>query len=82
MDLSAQMILFAKVVESQSFSAAARSLGQTTSAVSRQIGALEDRFKVRLVNRTSTGLTLTDEGKTFYEHCHNLAVSVADAEDL
>lgn len=48
MELSSQMILFARVVEHGSFPAAARALGHAPSAVSRQVGALEDRLGVRL----------------------------------
>ncbi|SMF29643.1 DNA-binding transcriptional regulator, LysR family [Tistlia consotensis] len=80
MDLSSQMILFAKVVECASFSAAARELGHTPSAVSRQIGHLEDRLRVRLLNRTSQGLSPTGEGKAFYRSCADVAARVAEAE--
>ena len=53
MDLASQMILFASVVDHGSFSATARSLGLTPSAVSKQIGQLEDKLGVRLLNRSS-----------------------------
>ncbi|MDQ0326381.1 DNA-binding transcriptional LysR family regulator [Rhodopseudomonas julia] len=82
MELPSQMILFATVVESESFSAAARSLGLTPSAVSRQIGFLEDRLKVRLLNRSKHGLSLTEEGRAFYERCADLAARVSEAENL
>ncbi|MBZ8131984.1 LysR family transcriptional regulator [Afifella sp. IM 167] len=82
MELSSQMILFATVVESESFSAAARSLGHSPSAVSRQIGHLEDRLKVRLLNRSKHGLSLTEEGRAFYERCADLAARVSEAETM
>ena len=74
------MILFARVVEAKSFSAAARALGQTPSAVSRQIGYLEDRVGVRLLSRSKHGLIVTDEGRAFYERCSDLSDRVKDAE--
>ncbi|MEP1206802.1 MAG: LysR family transcriptional regulator [Rhizobiaceae bacterium] len=80
MDLPSQMILFARVVEAESFSAAARTLGQTPSAVSRQIGYLEDRVGVRLLSRSRHGLVVTDEGRAFYERCSDISNRVRDAE--
>lgn len=82
MDLSSQMILFARVVACESFSAAARELGHTPSAVSRQIGSLEDRFGVRLLNRSNHGLSLTEEGREFYQASADVAARVADAERM
>ena len=65
MDISAQMLIFANVVEEGSISAAARSVGQTPSAVSKQIGLLEDHVRYRLLNRTRTGVSPTQEGQDF-----------------
>ena len=80
MDLPGQMVLFARVVKAGSFSSAARALGQTPSAVSRQVGNLEDRVGVRLLNRSKRGLVLTGEGQTFYERCLDISDRIADAE--
>ena len=82
MELSSQMLLFAKVVENGSFSAAARALDQTPSAVSKQIGNLEDRLGVRLVTRKRQGISLTEEGRAFYERCSELAENISDAEKM
>lgn len=82
MDLPSQMVLFAKVVESGSFSAAARSMAHTPSAVSKQIGRLENRLGVRLLDRSRQGISLTDEGRAFYERCAEVADSVSDAEAM
>jgi len=82
MDLPSQMILFARVVETGSFSAAARALNHTPSAVSRQIGHLEDRVGVRLLHRSQHGISLTEEGRAFYERCQAVAADVAAAQDL
>ncbi|MCR9135193.1 MAG: LysR family transcriptional regulator [Alphaproteobacteria bacterium] len=80
MDLSSQMILFARVAKAGSFSAAARTLDLTPSAVSRQIGHLEDRVGVRLVNRSNHGLVITEEGQAFLQRCVEISDRVFEAE--
>ncbi len=82
MDLPSQMILFAQVVDAGSFSAAARNLDHTPSAVSRQIGHLEDRLGVRLLNRSSNGLVVTEEGAIFLKRCVEISDRVLEAESL
>lgn len=59
---------FVAVVEKGGFAAAARSLGMTTSAVSKQVGKLEARLKTRLLLRTTRRLSLTEAGETFLTH--------------
>ncbi len=82
MDISAQMLIFATVVEQGSISAAARSMGQTPSAVSKQIGLLEDQVHYRLLNRTRTGVSPTLEGQAFYEKCKAMADKFKEAEAM
>jgi len=82
MDISAQMLIFATVVERGSISAAARSMGQTPSAVSKQIGLLEDHAHYRLLNRTRTGVSPTEEGREFYQKCKAMADKFKEAEAL
>ncbi len=82
MDISAQMLIFASVVEQGSISAAARSIGQTPSAVSKQIGLLEDHARYRLLNRLRTGVTPTQEGQAFYEKCKAMSDKFKEAEAL
>ncbi len=82
MELPSQMVLFAKVVENGSFSAAARSMAQTPSAVSKQIGHLENRLGVRLLTRSRQGISLTDEGRAFYQRCAEVAASISEAEAM
>ncbi len=82
MELSTQMMLFARVVENGSFSAAARAMHHSPSAVSKQIGQLEDRIGVRLLNRAHKGLSLTAEGRAFYERCAEVVTNVAEAEAM
>ncbi len=82
MDISAQMLIFATVVEHGSISAAARSMGQTPSAVSKQIALLEDQAHHRLLERTRTGVSPTQEGQEFYEKCKAMADKFKEAEAM
>jgi DNA-binding transcriptional LysR family regulator len=66
MERSGEMEVFARVVEKGSFSAAARSLDLTPSAVSKLIGRLEARLGTRLLARTTRALTLTEEGVAYH----------------
>jgi DNA-binding transcriptional LysR family regulator len=77
MDRLAAMAQFVSVVEAGSFSAAARVLGQGQPAVSKAIAQLETRLGVRLVNRTTRALALTDAGRVFYDR----AKAVLDAAE-
>ncbi|MGH6961739.1 MAG: LysR family transcriptional regulator, partial [Dongiaceae bacterium] len=69
-----------QVVEAHSFSAAARSLGLSKSAVSKEIARLEDRLGTRLLNRTTRRLSLTETGAVFYERCSRVVAGAAEAE--
>lgn len=82
MDIASQMVLFTQVIKHGSFSAAARALTQSPSAVSKQIGHLEDRLGVRLLHRSTRSISLTEEGRTFYERCAAIAQSISEAESL
>lgn len=63
------MYLFAKVVEHGGYTAASRALGIVTSRLSRRIAELEQQLGVRLLNRTTRSISLTDAGETFHRHC-------------
>ena len=80
MDRATEMTVFARVVEEGSFSAAARALKLTPSAVSKQIGRLEDRLGVRLLNRTTRRLSATEEGAAFYQRCARILTDMEEAE--
>lgn len=80
MDMSSQMLTFVKVVEMGSISAASRASGQTPSALSKQIGHLEDHVGLRLLRRTRSGVSLTPEGSAFYEKCRAMAETFYEAE--
>ena len=79
MDLN-EIAIFAKVVQAQSFTAAGQTLGMPKSTVSRKVAELEDRLDVRLLQRTTRKLSLTDVGRTYYEYCARIAGEVDDAE--
>lgn len=74
------MLAFARVVETGSFSKAARDLGVSKSAVSKQISRLEDRLGVRLLNRTTRRHSLTEAGTSFYEGCQRMLAEADSAE--
>lgn len=76
-----ELIAFVESVEAASFSAAARSLGTTPSAISKRVAKLEDRLGVRLLQRTTRSLSLTTEGITYYERVARLLQELDDAND-
>jgi DNA-binding transcriptional LysR family regulator len=72
--------VFARVVQSRSFTAAARDLQMPKSTVSRKVTDLEERLGVRLLQRTTRTLGLTDEGRTYYDFCARIIGEVDEAE--
>jgi DNA-binding transcriptional LysR family regulator len=74
--------LFAEVVEHGSFTAAARALGIHTSKLSRRVSALEEELGVRLLNRTSRSLSVTETGRRFHLHCLALVAESKAAKDI
>ena len=75
-----EMSVFSRVVAAGSLSAAARDLGVSTAVVSRRLAALEARLGVRLVNRTTRRLALTDEGASYHEACARILGEIEDAD--
>jgi DNA-binding transcriptional LysR family regulator len=71
---------FVSVVESGSFSAASRKLGCTPSAVSKLIERMENRLGVRLLQRTSRSLALTQEGRNLHRSAIRVLEAISDAE--
>ncbi|CAO3426704.1 LysR family transcriptional regulator [Azospirillum endophyticum] len=71
--------VLAAVVEAGSFVKAAELIGLTDSGVSRSIGRLEARLGVRLLDRTTRSVTLTDEGRRFYEEAKPHLDAIEDA---
>src|ERR1700744_273099 len=76
----AEMDVFVRAVELGGFSAAARALAMTPSAVSKLVGRLEARLGVRLFNRSTRQLQLTAEGSAFYERGVRVLADLAEAE--
>jgi DNA-binding transcriptional LysR family regulator len=79
MDLN-EMLVFARVALTGSFTTAAADLGMPKSTVSRKITELEARLKARLLNRTTRKVSLTDVGRTYYDYCARIVAEVEDAE--
>jgi DNA-binding transcriptional LysR family regulator len=75
------LYFFAKVVDCGSYTAAAEVLGMQTSKLSRRIGDLERELGVRLLNRTTRKLSLTEAGKTLHGHCVALIAEAEAAKD-
>lgn len=80
MDRPLDMAVFVRVVEAGGFSAAARALGLTPSAVSKLVGRLEDRLGARLLNRSTRRLSLTDEGRAYFERSRHILAEIEEAE--
>ncbi len=81
MDGSQGLVAFVKSVEAGSFSAAARLIGTTPSAVSKSIARLERRVSTRLFRRSTRELVLTDEGASFYDAVAPLLRGLDDAAE-
>src|SRR5262252_3052928 len=79
MDLN-QMLVFARVAQTGSFTAAAANLGMPKSTVSRKVTELEARLEARLLDRTTRKVSLTDVGRTYYDYCARIAGEIEDAE--
>src|SRR5580700_9735744 len=79
MDRLAAMETFVRVIEAGSFSGAAKQLRIGQPAVSKTIAQLEDRLGVRLLLRSTHGLTPTEAGRGFYERAKR---SIEEAEEV
>ncbi|PIP80328.1 MAG: LysR family transcriptional regulator [Gammaproteobacteria bacterium CG22_combo_CG10-13_8_21_14_all_40_8] len=71
--------IFAKVVETQSLTKAAQELGIPKATVSRKLASLEDELGVRLIQRTTRRLNLTDTGRQYYRSCQEALATVHEA---
>jgi DNA-binding transcriptional LysR family regulator len=69
MDRLTSLTAFVRVVDSGGFSAAGRKLNMSTTMVSNHIQALEERLGVRLLNRTTRKVSLTEIGRAYYDRC-------------
>ena len=76
------MLFFAEVVERGGFAAAGRALGVPKSRLSRRVAALEMQLGVRLLQRTTRSLALTQVGQAYLRHCQQLRACAESAADL
>ena len=67
LDHLSDLAVFVRVVDTQGFSAAARAMGLTKSAVSKRINRLEKQLGLRLLQRTTRAMSLTEAGRVLYE---------------
>ncbi|WP_437622454.1 LysR family transcriptional regulator [Sorangium sp. So ce1151] len=74
------ILVFMAVVEEGSFIAGGQAMGLTRSAAGKAVSRLEDRLGVRLLNRTTRALSLTDEGRVFHDRGLQILAAVDDAE--
>lgn len=80
MDRMTSMAVFAEVVATGSFAAAAKRLGLSKSTVSKHVAQLEDRLGAQLLHRTTRRLSLTEVGGIFHARCTQIVREVEDAE--
>src|SRR6476659_3816035 len=74
------MRVFAKVVESGSFTGAAARLSISASMVSQHVEELEERLGARLLNRTMSNVSPTETGRAYYESCTRLLADLEETE--
>src|ERR1700751_1765749 len=82
MDRMTSMATFVKVVESGGFSAAGRALSMSPSMVTAHVQALEERLGVRLLNRSTRRISLTEAGHAYYERCLQILAEADDAAQI
>ncbi|TPQ38280.1 LysR family transcriptional regulator [Bradyrhizobium guangdongense] len=82
MDRLTSLEVFSRVVETGGFSSAARKLNMSTTMVSNHVQALEDRLGVRLLNRTTRKVNLTEIGKAYYDRCVQILADIEQADDI
>jgi LysR family transcriptional regulator for bpeEF and oprC len=80
MDKFNDINIFVRSAQSKSFSVAAQQLKMSPSAVSKAIMRLEESLGIRLMNRTTRKITLTDDGASFYERCRHILDELEEAE--
>ncbi len=82
MDRFAGITAFVRVAQNGGFSAAARSLSVSTTTISDQVQALENALGVRLLNRTTRRVSLTEIGRDYYERCSQILHELAEADEV
>jgi DNA-binding transcriptional LysR family regulator len=80
MDRLRAMETFVRIVDGGSLTAAAEALGTSPPSVVRTLASLESMLDVRLLNRTTRRIALTDEGREYYERCKRVLADIDEAE--
>ncbi len=80
MDAITRMRCFIQVVDSSGFSAAAREMGRSKALVSKYVGELEDELGVRLLNRTTRQVSLTEVGEAYYKEAAEILQRIDDLQ--
>jgi DNA-binding transcriptional LysR family regulator len=81
MDRVSSMLSFVKVVDTGGFGAAARQLNLSASVVTTRVKSIEERLGVRLLNRTTRSVSLTEAGRAYYDRCVQIISEIEDAEE-
>ena len=76
-----RMSVFAKVVECGSFTAAARQLDMSVSSISQTVSKLENDLQVKLLNRSTRSIGLTEAGKIYYQGCRRMLQEAAEVHE-
>ena len=74
------MVVFAQVIEQGSLSAAAKHLGLSRAVVSYHLKKLEEQLEVKLLNRSTRSINLTEAGQAYYERCRIIAEQASVAK--
>ena len=82
MDRVTAVALFARIVESGSFSKAAAEFGITQPTATKAVAAMEARLGARLLHRTTRGVSPTEVGTLYYERCKAIAAEIEAADNL
>jgi DNA-binding transcriptional LysR family regulator len=82
MDRLTSLEVFIRVADNAGFSAAGRKLNMSTTMVSNHVQALEERLGVRLLNRTTRKVSLTEVGRSYYDRCTQILADIAQADDI
>src|SRR5437764_539196 len=82
MDRLQAMEIFVRVVETGSFSRTAAEFATSQPTVTRQVAAIESRLKVRLLNRNTRGVSLTEAGTLYYDKCKVLLRDAEEADNV
>jgi DNA-binding transcriptional LysR family regulator len=81
MDRVSSMLSFVKVVDTGGFGSAARQLNLSTSVVTTRVKSIEERLGVRLLNRTTRSVSLTEAGRAYYDRCVQIISEIEEAEE-